>query len=193
MMNRNFFFFFQPREGESNTVLVNNDQCLVCEGRFNSTDAAIKHYKEHHLNFSYICVVCEIYFKHNASLDVHYVTSHGNSCTPRPSSNPSTSTVHSTSNHADGHEALSSKKSKKNINLKNAAITHKRQAMKSFKEKRCMDCEIDFDSTHEILVHFRIEHKIEVFICGDCNSVYLQRSSLNIHKKMKHAGGAMVS
>lgn len=72
----NILWNLQPLEGEINSVLVNEDKCLVCEGRFNSNEAAIKHYKEQHLHFSYVCDVCEMYFQRNASLDIHYATVH---------------------------------------------------------------------------------------------------------------------
>lgn len=83
----------EPREGEINTVQLNNEICFRCDGRFDSAEAAIKHYKEQHLNFSYICEKCGDYFQHNSSLDIHYAKSHPKAGVSPDASSPSANTV----------------------------------------------------------------------------------------------------
>lgn len=62
----------QPREFELKTALVSDDKCLVCEGVFPSSEAALNHYKEQHLNIIYICAICKKYFQQYYSWNFHY-------------------------------------------------------------------------------------------------------------------------
>lgn len=187
------------REGKINTVLVNDDKCLVCKGRFNSAKAAIKHYKEQHLNFSYICDACEMYFQHNSSLDVHYATCHANAIIlkklPVPSAkivNTNTTAIRNTKRAApiafdeNFESVVAVPSAKKKLIIATASYAQKRQSMASFNELHCLDCNIDFASTPEIAEHFKIQHETDVFICDDCNHVYLSSKARCKHRQKAH-------
>lgn len=58
--------------------------------------------------------------------------------------------------------------------------------MKLFNELHCFHCEIDFVNTPQIIDHFKIEHETEVFICDDCNQVYLSPEARRKHQQKVH-------
>lgn len=188
----------QPREGEIDTLLISGDQCLECEARFPSNEAAIVHYKAQHLRFSYICDVCQLYFQRNSTLDVHYATCHARStvASNAPSNLPTISNGQpnfklfaaklvarksTTATNKPGPPPKKGRNSKKF--LAKASRLEKRRIMKIFNQKHCLGCKMDFPSTPEITQHFKEEHQTDVFICTACNKAYLSAQALSLHRK----------
>lgn len=186
-------------------VLVNGDKCLVCEGRFSSIEATVKHYKEQHLNFSYICDVCEMYFQHSVNLDRHYVESHVKPTEPSTSAqSPGVGDVRNTrkrtasvtfnevgttvadssnmvSNESDEIRVLvtfnPSPAANQNVNK------NKRQLLKFASELFCGECDIHFTNVNEIRGHFNTVHGFAAFFCDKCNSAYSSSSNMFRHAR----------
>lgn len=193
----------EPREGKIKSSFVNDAQCLKCEGRFDSHETAIKHYKEQHLNFSYICDVCTMYFQQNANLDKHYAESHPKESTSADVSTSSATLVATRSKNqlkrsatvAVGENASSAKAvsrpgpafTRKKSVIANLSMREKMMFMKHFNLKKCYQCEIEFNTTPEIAQHFRIDHLAETYVCEECNNAYLSAHSRYKHKRAKHA------
>lgn len=170
------------REGKIKLSFVNDVQCLWCEGRFATHQDAMKHYKHQHLNYSYICPECNTYFQQNVNLDKHYAESHPNVSV---STNPSTASAPSRQ-LVPKKAASTAVNSKKSI-VSEVANSKKRKFMKWFNQNRCIECELDFETTQEIEEHFQVEHQTSVFICDECDNAYLSANARYRHRTVKHS------
>lgn len=187
------FYILQPQEGEIDSVLVNGES----EGKFASNEAAIMHYKEQHLCFTYICCECQQFFQRKSILDDHHAACHAQ---PSEKAEPSMSTsiaiamqklkraivIVRKENYAEAAlvPAPAAAPMKRKIISKNGSFQDKRRFMENFNNKFCVDCEISFPDMPAIQNHFKIEHKMDVFICS-CNHGYLSEITMEVHRKQK--------
>lgn len=166
-----------PREGVIDTILVFGNKCSMCACTFNSTEEAIKHCTEHHLNFTYFCDACEIYCQNDSELDFHYATNH-----PVHSSVSSQSSTKRSDRNRGGTGPSGTDRSV-NKNKNAASVSDKRRAIKFFMELKCVHCEKEFSNKHEIRTHFQTI----VFTCDLCNGAFSHQGTLNAHKKRFHS------
>lgn len=189
--------------------MVCGEKCLVCEGRFASNEATIQHYKEQHLNFSYICDVCELYFQHNANLNVHYASCHNTTCTSNPSAHTDGNLIQNKKRTAEtafngtddrgmigfagpskvGPPTSGGKRVEATTysSAKTQLTANKRQLMKYARKLRCLDCAIHFSNKLKIKIHFDVVHRLQMYFCDDCHNVYTLRSNLCRHAKRCNA------
>lgn len=178
-----------PREGEFNTVLVNNDMCLLCQRRFDSAEAAIKHYKVQHLNFCNICNVSNTYCQHNAtshpksnvSMEVSPVPS-PQAATTRPGQNKRTASIVT----ADSSETPAACPPAKKPAFKSTSKSRKRTAMSFVNISYCRECRTNFASLNEILKHYQIEHDTNVYPCSHCHRGFLSCAGRSRHERQAH-------
>lgn len=193
-------------------VLVNGNTCLVCEGRFSSKEATINHYKEQHLNFSYICDVCGMYFQRRISMDLHYVKCRTKSTKPSTSvQSADAGDIHKNNkkraalvafNEVGANVADSSKKVSKvsDANRESCtadpssavnAMVYKRLLLKNASLLLCTGCNSRFTNANEIRDHFETVHKLKAFFCDGCNNAYATKS--NMYRHAKQCKGHLVS
>lgn len=173
---------------------MNGNQCLVCTGKFPSNEAAIAHYKEQHLHFSYICVECQQYFQQKSALDDHRATWHALPIETSVASNPTNreqTERNSTGNAFAPNVNVNGRIAKRRRTISgDAPRSVKLHFMKRFNRKHCLECDITFSSTSRIAQHFRIEHETEVFICNECNNGYLSEGAMQHHRRKCNENGA---
>lgn len=161
----------------------------MCKEKFQSNEAAIKHYKQQHLYFSYICDKCEQYFQRKCAFDDHHATLHGRSidtavATISRNGEPNNIRSASIASDRNSNKFVAAPAAKKRIIIsENATHGDKLRFMKCFNRKHCVECGIDFRSTNEIAQHFDNEHQMEVYMCSLCSRGYLHESSMQQHRR----------
>lgn len=53
--------------------------------------------------------------------------------------------------------------------------------VKEFNKKRCIDCQISFETLTDIVDHFQTEHQLHIYTCEKCEKGYTHHTSLSQH------------
>lgn len=177
-----------PREGEIDEFFIHFNECQVCDCKFTSNDEAIKHYKVEHLNFTYICDMCQMNFSQSGDLDIHYVVCGADPTSPSTASKTATAFNGSSSSQIKGIQNISACHVDCDAASEDcaAAAMLNDSELIEFYDEYCMECEMEFENSREFAEHFDAEH--DVFVCTVCKVGFIEPALLRKHFAQKHAG-----
>lgn len=195
----------RPREGDIDAEYILDNCCAKCECRFPSYEAALKHYKEQHLNYRYVCVKCQQCFDVHENLERHYTVEHPRPCTSAEALSsralPSTSAAMSPS-LTNGNDSTTSANDQPNSTDSHAkqkktfadlTISKQISYRRGFQKNRCNICCKQFPTVDDIVRHLESDHNTEVHPCRRCNRMFLLRSRRDNCKCTKRQISATVS
>lgn len=161
---------------------------MKCESRFQSHQAAIKHYMELHLNVLYFCNVCHVRFQTFENWDRHYVDHHPPTLNSPPTARqqqqhqPQQQRESRQENDVTA-EAMPTSTSTVNASAGKRARTlpNTLDIMKNARQFRCAICAVDFENREETRDHLLAIHNFTLVLCGSCDKMYSSAKCQRIH------------